>query len=375
MSLIKQKYRRSFWQKLPIKAYSLFALSVFFSFSIFGFASDLLNKLSEPVPLILVLAFYCGVVAVGWAYSFTRNRKAIIWALILQFGLMFIPWNEIFPNTNNLIQSHKLIFDAVGIYLGVILGYIFFIILITHEGIKQIELKTEMDLASGMHQVLVPPIDYKDNKFEIFGKSNPALEIGGDLIDLYKSEKHLTAYIADVSGHGIDAGLLMGMFKSALYSRLESDITLTNLINEANKSLHKLKKPNMFITCSMIRFNSDYSIEYLNAGHLPVLYFNKGQKRVEHLLIKQIPITVRNDFSFTSKIINYFSGDIFLLLTDGIVEVMNEKGDELGINKIEEILIENSDQNAGQIFDRLMVEVNKFGKQKDDQSAIIIKVI
>ena len=55
-------------------------------------------------------------------------------------------------------------------------------------------------------------------------------------------------YIADVSGHGIDAGLLMEMFKSVIHKWFRGTSSLTEAINETNKTLHKLKKPNMFIT-------------------------------------------------------------------------------------------------------------------------------
>lgn len=168
---------------------------------------------------------------------------------------------------------------------------------------------------------------------------------------------------------------LMGMFKSALYSGLDSGITLTELINKTNKTLHKLKKPNMFVTGSMIRFYPDFSLEYLTAGHLPILFFNKQLNKVEHLLIKQIPITVKEDFSFSSRFVNYSAGDIFVLLTDGLTEVMDKKGRQFGIDKIEKILIDNCNENAKRIFDYIFQDINKFGEQKDDQSAIIIKSI
>ena len=368
----KQKYHRAFWKKLPLGAYLLFLLSVFFSFSIFGYAEDLITKLANPVVLTIILSVYSGCIGAGYAYTFTRNIKALAIVIIFQIGLLFVPWRHIFPVASS--QSSKLIFDAIGIYAGVTFSYVFFIIFITREGIKQIQLSTEMDLAAEMHEVLVPKIEFNDERFDIYGKSNPALKIGGDFIDLYKSTDHLTAYIADVSGHGMNAGLLMGMFKSALYSRIDGGIVLTKLINETNKTLHKLKKPNMFITGTMIRFYPDSSMEYLTAGHLPVLYFKKELNKVEHLLIKQIPLTVKEDFEFTSKLIKYSVGDIFILLTDGIIEVMDEKRNEFGLERIEKILIDNYNESSKRIFDLIMESINKFGKQKDDQSAIIIKL-
>ena len=357
-----------------MRAYVLFALSVFFSFSIFGYTADMINKFAMPPAAVLFWSLYSGFVGAGFAYSFTRNMKALPVVLVVMITFMFVPPDN-YSNAGSIAanQNWKLIFDSAGIYASVILGYIFFIIFITQEGIKQIQMRTEMDLAAGMHEVLVPSIEFKNDKFEVYGMSNPALEIGGDLIDFYKDDGHFTAYIADVSGHGIDAGLLMGMFKAAVYSKLTGDISLTRLANDVNKILHKLKKPAMFITCSMIRFNQELPVEFITAGHLPILHFQKDLNIVSHLLIKQIPITVKEDFAFISSTAKYSEGDIFVLLTDGIVEVMDKGGEEFGLSNVEKILIENHNETAKYIYDRLTESVKAFGKLADDQSAIIIK--
>ncbi len=335
----------------------------------------MLQNLSPPISLTLFWSAYSGCVGVGWAYAFSRNRKALVIVIIFQLGMLFIPWNYIFAGLGILSKSSKLIFDAILIYFGVSMGYVFFLIFITREGIKQFRLKTEIDLAAQMHDILVPSIDFNNGKFEVYGKSKPALDIGGDLIDLYKNDNHLTVYIADVSGHGIDAGLLMGMFKSAIHSWLGSDSSLPKIINEINKTLYKLKKPNMFVTGSYIRFYSNYSLEFLIAGHLPILYYSKNLNTVELLLIKQIPIAVKDDFVFSNRSMNYSKGDIFVLLTDGIVEVMDNNAEMFGLNKIEKILLDNCSESSKNIFSLIMNEINNFGKQQDDQSAVIIKSI
>jgi serine phosphatase RsbU (regulator of sigma subunit) len=131
----------------------------------------------------------------------------------------------------------------------------------------------------------------------------------------------------------------------------------------------------MFITVSLIRFYTDSSVEFLTAGHLPILYFNKQLNKVQHLLIKQIPLTAKENFNFSSGIMKYSAGDIFIMITGGIIEVMDENKVLFGLNKIEEILIENCNENSKFIFDCIGNEIGKFGNQKDDQSAIIIKSI
>jgi len=131
----------------------------------------------------------------------------------------------------------------------------------------------------------------------------------------------------------------------------------------------------MFVTGSYIRLYPNYSLEFLIAGHLPILYYSKNLNTVELLLIKQIPIAVKDDFVFSSRSMNYSKGDIIVLLTDGIVEVMDNNAEMFGLNKIEKILLDNCSGSSKNIFNFIMNKINNFGKQQDDQSAVIIKSI
>lgn len=358
-----------------MRAYMVFSLAVFFSFSIVGFVDDLFSKLATPIPMVIIWSVYSGSVASGYVYGFTRSLKSLPYIIFVQVGFLFIPWSSLFPWMRVVNESQKLMFDGFGIIVGVILGYIFFVSFIRGEGIKQIRMQAEMDMASAMHDVLVPAIDFNSPKFEIYGYSNPAQEIGGDLIDFSSNEKHTTCYIADVSGHGIDAGLLMGMFKASIHSMIQRDISLTDLINETNRNLFDLKKKSMFITCSILRLYPNKTAEFVIAGHLPILHFQKEIGKVSRLMVKQIPVTAKSDFIFTSRSINYSSGDLFVFITDGMNEAMNKKGELFGLDNIEKLVVKNNLESSKKVLNIIMNEVKKYGKQTDDQSAIIVKVL
>jgi serine phosphatase RsbU (regulator of sigma subunit) len=78
-------------------------------------------------------------------------------------------------------------------------------------------MQTELSLAHGIQARLVPDITLQTSRFEVYGRSIPGTEMGGDLIDLIESDDGgLLAYVADISGHGLAAGQLMGMLKAAL---------------------------------------------------------------------------------------------------------------------------------------------------------------
>jgi len=207
---LNQKLKPVFWEKMPAKSFFLFVLAVFFLFSSIGFVIDILNLGEVGVQKLVRNVLYCGLVATGFAYSFTKNIKMLPVTLIFQFGFFFLPWDTILPNDFTIDQATQLYIDGFGILSSIVISYTLFVIFISSQGIKQVRLRAEMDIAGEMHDVLVPPINFRNENLCIYGKSLPALEVGGDLIDLYEKDGSLTCYIADVSGHGISAGLFNG---------------------------------------------------------------------------------------------------------------------------------------------------------------------
>jgi len=370
---LKKYYRKAFWKSLPNRSYLKLLIAIFFTLSTIGFITDLWNAGQQPLWRLLITIVYFGLLGVGCAHiTIRRDWKIIPLLIIVQFSIMFLlPESTIQIPINDLLKN-RLIFDGFGLVVSIVLGYVFFIFFISGEGIPQVRLKTEIDLAKKIHDVLVPTIQFKNKSIVAYGKSIPTSEIGGDLIDLYDTENKIICYAADISGHGVAAGLLMGMFKSAMHTALKNESSLSKIFNIINQSLHQLKKASMFLTASAICFNENKTAEFAIAGHLPILHYQVHSNSVQHLHIKQIPLTVKSDYLFKTKIVNFKSGDIFLFLTDGLTEVANSQNEEFGIKRIEELLIQNHSQQPDTLFTKIMNEINNYGPQHDDQTLLII---
>ncbi|MBK7866703.1 MAG: serine/threonine-protein phosphatase [Ignavibacteriales bacterium] len=87
--------------------------------------------------------------------------------------------------------------------------------------------------------------------------------------------------VADVSGHGVSAGLLMGMFKSALRSNLAHGDSLSECYTNLNSTMFDLKDKKMFLTAASMRMHSR-KLEYIVAGHLPLLIYRNETKRLKN---------------------------------------------------------------------------------------------
>ena len=348
--------------------------AIFFLFSGIGFIIDLLSVGSFPELLLYINVFYSGIVAVFYVYSFTRNLKFLPFTILFQVVVGINIWSgaKQLPLSGFLQRAS---FDALGILVTLVLSYILLVIFINKEGKKNFRLQAEMDLAQELHSNLVPKIEIVNNSFEIFGISNPTDEVGGDLIDFFENDAAHTCYIADVSGHGVAAGSLMGMFKSTIRVLLNKDEPLCSILTETSKTIYNLKKKNMFLTCAFLKFNSNYTVEYSTAGHLPILKLANDSNNFDELIIKQLPIAATKDFNYTTSSTVCSKNDLFILLTDGITETSNKKDENFGMEKVKQIILNNRHQELSHIYEKINDKLASYGKQKDDQSILLIRCI
>jgi phosphoserine phosphatase RsbU/P len=375
--ITRNYYRREYWKNLSFKSYARFLGAVFFTFGSMGFITDLWTEGGNNAAVLVFNVVFSGCLGAAYAFGATRNWKYIMLVLMVHLMVpMLIPDALTVVSTDALAQGitkQRLLIDGFGILFMVIMGYLFFIIFISGEGTPQARLKTEIDLARKMQDVLVPDINYIDADLEVFGRTESYFEIGGDLIDLYQQKKSMVAYTADVSGHGVSASLLMGMFKSAIRTLLQKELSLAEIINDCNRSLQPLKNPKTFLTCAAIKFLPDKKIEFCVAGHLPVLHYCQKDHTIYYYAQKQIPVAVKADYKFITGQAEYKPGDLFLFLSDGISEVRDSKGQEYGLKAIEAIILEQHDQPMEVIYNSIISDVKKFGSQNDDQSLMVIK--
>lgn len=371
--LKKKYYVKEFWKNLKSISYYKLLLTIFLIFSEIGFASDIFQGFKQSYGFLALNVLFSGFLGTMYAHSFIKQRKLIPVTLLIHI-LYSVNVSDFTKNsTLQTVPHEKYIVFGIALIITIILAYIFLMNFITTEGIPQIKLRAEMDLAKEMHKALVPEIKIETNKFLIYGKSIPIDEVGGDLVDVCFKDEEMLCYIADVSGHGISSGLFMGMFKSSVHTILMKDFTVEGIFNDSNKSLYSLKKQNIFLTAAAIIFKQNNILEYSVAGHLPILYFDSSKNELKKLLNKQIAISVKHDFNYTGEKFNYQSGDIFILLSDGLTEVFNVNKIGYGLEKFINVIEKNISRSPDELYSILLKNVNEYGNQIDDQSLLIIK--
>jgi len=207
------------------------------------------------------------------------------------------------------------------------------------ESLRQEALKKELELAARMQKMLIPDNSQmpKNPHFIVNGFYFPHFEVGGDYYDCIKLSETKTGFcIADVSGKGISAAILMSNFQANLRALLTEDANLELLINKLNSIVIINASGEKFITLFVARYDHKTGmLEYINAAHNPPVLYDLVTGEVLHLqpscvgigmidtipLVKSTEIKIKNN----SKIVCY---------TDGLSELKGEDGKDIGTKVI-----------------------------------------
>ncbi|MDA3893811.1 MAG: PP2C family protein-serine/threonine phosphatase [Salinivirgaceae bacterium] len=229
------------------------------------------------------------------------------------------------------------------------------------ENVRQEAIRKELELASRMQNMLIPnPASLPNNeKIHASAYYLPHFEVGGDYYDFIKLNNEEYAFcMADVSGKGISAALLMSNFQANVRALFSANLPLPLTINKLNDRVMENANGEKFITLFLGKFNIiTRELEYINAGHNPsLLYFGDTKKLVELSdgctgvgMLDEIPhITLGKEILAPgSKLICY---------TDGIVELENDDKVEFGSKIMEQCMVKNDSINS--IIDEIIEKLN-----------------
>jgi stage II sporulation SpoE-like protein len=376
----------SFWKTLSPRSFFLFLLGVFFVFSAVGFANDVTEMGRTPTLRFVLSILISGIFPVFYAFGGFALRKHFWKAFVPVFAVHYFLMYELsasLPSPREsaqmdaayLARMHsRLSFDGLAIMVVVALGYACFVYVTIAEGRRYFRVHAEIELATEIHRVLVPPIETKTGGYEFYGRSSPSGEVGGDLIDLAGSEDQWVAYVADVSGHGVAPGVVMGMAKSAARMLLTSGHDAEHLLPRLNEVLYPLKKPDMFVTFCFLARNGD-RLRIGLAGHPAILHFSARTNEVAQLECPNMPLGIFPSGDFASSEVLTESGDVFALYTDGFLEPANAAGEEFGLTRLQAEFQKHGKEPLDAICRSLQESVARHGAQFDDQSLFLIRKI
>jgi len=216
------------------------------------------------------------------------------------------------------------------------------------------------------------------SNYEIAAYNKSARMVGGDYFDIIKlDENRILFAIADVSGKGVPAALLMANIQAFLKSICKMNLSLDASTNLLNDLVAENTTMGSFITFFWgILDNQNKQLTYVNAGHNPPLLIrdNKIIKLKKGGMILGVMQTM---IPYVSETIQLFENDSIILFTDGITEAMNLKWEEFSDERLETLALQHSHLNASDLLSVIRKNVEDFtlsAEQSDDITSMVIKV-
>ena len=248
------------------------------------------------------------------------------------------------------------------------------------ERIEKERLEEELNIAKSIQQGLLPNPIPKNKKLDISAKNISSYQVGGDYYDILETpEDNLLFAIADVTGKGIPASLLMANLQSMLHVLLPVDISLADASGQVNDIIYRNTPSDKFITFFWGIFDDkNNSFKYVNAGHNPPLLFKAEEDKPIELEAGGLILGAMPTMNpYEEQTIELAKDDVLVFFTDGVTEAMNpDETEEYEEHRLIDCINKNKGKSSEEILDAIVEDVNDYSEniQYDDITLIVIKV-
>jgi len=238
-------------------------------------------------------------------------------------------------------------------------------------------LSWEVEMATGVQRLLLPDAPPEIPGYDIAGLTVPCREIGGDLYDFIPLSKDRLAFaIADVTGKGVPASLLVSTLSTAIHLLLEDERPLSQVVDRTNRRFHASSPSNRFAGLFLADLDlGTGKLTSVNAGQDPPIVMRKGGS-VETLTGGGMILGVLPQVAYKSEETVLEPGDLLAAVTDGITETRDERGEEFGFERLAAHLAAHGTERAGELVRSLIGAAEAFSggaPAHDDRTIVIIK--
>ena len=253
------------------------------------------------------------------------------------------------------------------------------------EVVEKKRLEKELEIAREVQATLFPKQLPHPPGMSIFGGCKPARVVSGDYYDfIVEDETHLDIVVADISGKGISAALLMANLQAAMRSQLLSNKQndpeaigkiLADIMTQLNQQIYLSSPPEKYATLFLSRYDANcHRLWYCNAGHLPPIVLTpQGPQLLEAtgMVVGLLP-----NATYEAKSIELPPGTLLAIFTDGVTEALNKADEEFGDQQLLAALQQSCMRSPEAIWDYVMLRVGEWQNdlpQYDDITLIVAK--
>lgn len=242
------------------------------------------------------------------------------------------------------------------------------------------EMQLRMAREIQAHLFPAEPLDMEEKGVRIDAINDPGMEVSGDYYDYFlRSDGLIAVVIADVSGKGVSASLLMANLQAAVQLKLAEETDLAATVNEINALISRNIADSRFITAMFGLLDpAARRFTYVNAGHLAPYLIRENQEAGIVEIRPGFPLGVQNDEKYeTQEIIFPKTPSTLLLYTDGVTEAINEQGELFSDERLAGVLQANLSQPPNELITRVRRSIKQFTRshpQTDDITLVALRL-
>jgi serine phosphatase RsbU (regulator of sigma subunit) len=244
--------------------------------------------------------------------------------------------------------------------------------------VEKQRMEKELEIAGQIQRRLLPKELPLLPGYEIDAVARPTKLVGGDYYDFISLEDGKYAIvIADVSGKGIPAALVVSTLHASLHAYIEGVTDLARLVRRLNSVVYLDTEAERYITLFIAILDPcDGSFTYVNAGHCFPFVLRSGEMSIKPLQSTGLPLGMFESVQFEQKTHKLEPADFLVLYTDGVTEAMDKSFEEYGENRFQQAMVGQIGQSAGGFLGGIVADVEKFvagEPQSDDLTMLVLK--
>jgi phosphoserine phosphatase RsbU/P len=241
-------------------------------------------------------------------------------------------------------------------------------------GAEQRALENDLSLAARIQRALLPKAGIAPAGWDVRYHYQAAGMVSGDYCDLFETDGGLLFMLGDVSGKGVAASMLMSHLHATFRSLAEAGLPLDRLVEDANRIFCESTLAGQFATLVVGRGAPGGSVEFVSAGHLPVLHIHSGGATPREST--GVPLGMFCNARFPVHRLTLAQGDTLFLYTDGLTEAQNRAGAEYGLHRIRTLAARHTRIDSARLISECLEDLLGFRdglKQTDDLALLAVR--
>jgi serine phosphatase RsbU (regulator of sigma subunit) len=236
------------------------------------------------------------------------------------------------------------------------------------------QMRRDLEIARRVQEALVPSGTFRSPQVEIRSAYIPSATLSGDFYDYFTVDGSMYLFVADVSGHGLPAAILVSLLKSYIHTEADPDGSLAEFMTKLNDFLFSVSLPTQFATAQLFRVDSERNLVYANAAHPAFLLYKSDTRQVLTIEQPSHLLGAMPHMTFEEHRLIVAPGDTLFVYTDGLTDQRNAAGDFYSIDRVAKLLEQSSAADIGTVYDSIFRDVSSFSPTEDFRDDIAFVV-